>query len=69
MPGTVVIIPWTVTGVLNEIDHWFYEQGGRRGWDWDYRIHIDDDNYKLSIHVKFRKGKESMAVLAKLQWL
>ena len=57
---------------------WLEENCGRQGWDWDWRVLYQRDVFRLYnqsphsddvVEVKFRKGKESIAVLAKLRWL
>jgi hypothetical protein len=57
---------------------WLEEYAGRKGWDWDWRAVWQRDVFRAyntpyqlddAVEIKFRKGKESIAVLAKLQWL
>lgn len=56
---------------------WLEQHCGRQGWDWDWRVYALQSAYILNapieansaVEIKFRKGKESIAVLAKLQWL
>lgn len=67
---------------ISDPDHyylpWFEEHCGRQGWDWDWYIVFQRDVFRVYntpyqlddvVEVKFRKGKESIAVLAKLRWL
>ena len=57
---------------------WLEENCGRQGWDWDWHavwqrdvFRVYNNPYQLDdvVEIKFRKGKESIAVLAKLRWL
>ena len=57
---------------------WLEEHCGRQGWDWDwhtvwrrdvFRVYNNPYHLDDAVEIKFRKGKESIAVLAKLRWL
>lgn len=57
---------------------WLEENCGCQGWDWDWRVVFQRDVFRVynnpyqlddAVEIKFRKGKESIAVLAKLRWL
>lgn len=56
---------------------WLERNVGRQGWDWDWRISPKHTMYipsapqeiNDSLEIKFRKGKEIYASIAKLQWM
>jgi hypothetical protein len=46
---------------------WMEENVGRQGWDWDWYV-LDNDIYLNKLTVKFRRGKENLAIEAQLKW-
>jgi hypothetical protein len=81
MPGTEIVVRWPAgwtepDDLGNQVqsvdpnDHyrpWMRANVGKQCWDWDWDIKSTGED-EIALVIKFRRGKESQAMQAWIQW-